>query len=816
MKCDHCLLEFPARDAVEHECDGKRHAFCCHGCLGVYRLIHEEGLERFYENRQWKEKGIASVLQTGEINLRSFHEHVHETEGRNEIDIYIDGIRCASCVWLNERILTRTPGVVHARINYATHRAKIRWNPAEVGLKTILERIRAVGYSPKPYSESEGIKAQQAESRDLLIRFGTAGFLSSQLMIYSIALYAGYFQGIDAPTKRLLEIIALFLTLPVIFYAGMPFLRASFTGLRHLRFPMDVLITLGALSAFFYSIYQMFVGGEVYFDTAAMIITIILLGRYIEAVSKGKASETIQHLRELSPREARLIAPDDSDAEERRMTSLDAVKRGDLIEVIPGERVPLDGVVIRGRSEVDESLITGESRPVMKEAGADVIGGSMNLYGQLVFEVMRTGHDTVLAGIIRAVEDAQAQKPRIQTLADKVVGIFVPVILLIALMTAGYYYFTGEPLRSALMTGISVLVIACPCSLGLATPLAVLLITSVASSRGVLVRNGQVIENLSRITDVVFDKTGTVTEGRPALREIILLDPSWERSKALAAAAAVEALSEHSVGRAITSAARSLQEALPQVLPSTFKAVPGRGVEAVVDGSEIVVGNQAFMEEKGFRFPAGCSAADEIDTMQSSGETVVFMGRNKTVGALFAITDVPRSEMPNVIAALREFSCSPSIVSGDNVGTTRALAFAIGIDHFIAEALPAQKRNIVMEMQAEGKRVMMVGDGINDAPALTEASVGVAMGRATEIAMESANVVLVRNDLLLLPFLLKLSRRGFAIIRQNIFWAFFYNICAVPLAVAGLLHPIVAAAAMAASSLFVVGNSMRIGRMRKG
>jgi Cu2+-exporting ATPase len=370
LTCDHCLLTFPERDALQENINGKRHVFCCNGCRGVFLLIRSEGLDDFYLKRKWETPGIPNDQKKG-LDIRAFGEDVRDAaqnyKNEKEIDIYIDGIRCASCVWLNEKFLSRTQGVEYARINFATHKAKIRWNPELINLEKILKRIQAIGYNPRPHRESEQFKLQKAEARDLLVRFGTAAFLSSQLMIYSIALYAGYFQGIDPQTKLLFEIIAMFLTIPVLLYSGMPFIMNTVKGLRHLHFTMDSLITIGAGSAFVYSVYEIFTGGAVYFDTSAMIIGLILLGRYIEATAKGKASETIEKLSELNPREARVlrdahINAKDLFAKETELLPLQAVKKSDLIKILPGERIPVDGTIVCGDSEVDESIITGESK----------------------------------------------------------------------------------------------------------------------------------------------------------------------------------------------------------------------------------------------------------------------------------------------------------------------------------------------------------------------------------------------------------------------------------------------------------------------
>ena len=494
LGCDHCLLDFPEREAVRETVDGVDRVFCCTGCQGIHRLIRDEGLGAFYDGRKWAETGLAAHPESPQ-EVEAFRAAVRPARGGlSEVDLYVEGIRCASCVWLNERLLSRTPGVTFARVNYATHRARVRWDPARAGLEAVLGRIRSAGYLPKPYGESEGQAAQRRETRDLLVRLGTAGFLSSQLMVVTIALYAGYFQGIDTDTRRLLEWVGLGLALPVYFYSGAPFLRNTVSSLRHGRFNMDALIALGAGAALAYSAWQMARGGEVYFDTAAMIVTLVLVGRYVEAAAKGRASEAVARLAALQPREARRIEAGPGGGVEVRRVPVAELRPGDRVEVVPGERVAADGVVREGASEVDESLVTGESRPVGKVAGSPVIGGTVNLHGSFILEVTRTGAATVLAGIIRAVEEAQASRPRIQEVADRVVGFFVPAILLLAIASTAWHLARGTSAAQSLMIGVSVLVIACPCALGLATPLAVLLATGVATSRGLLLKGGDVFE----------------------------------------------------------------------------------------------------------------------------------------------------------------------------------------------------------------------------------------------------------------------------------------------------------------------------------
>jgi Cu2+-exporting ATPase len=800
--CEHCLLPVASAGAVRDP-DGR--LFCCAGCRAVNAFIRAEGLASFYERRGPETGGRAPAAPAPIADLQPFQEIVREAGGHREIDLYVERMHCASCVWLVERVLSRTPGVLAARVGYVDHRARVRWDPGAADLAGILARISSAGYAPRPCRPGAAARARRDESRDLLVRFGTAAFLSAQLMVYSLALYAGYFQGIDQATKRTFGAISLLLTTPVLLYAGRPLLATAAAGLRHGRFTTDSLIVLGAWSAFFAGAWALVRGGEVYFDTAAMIVTLVLLGRLLESRARARAAESLERLAELAPRHAVRVRLDrDAAVCAREPVEIDALRRGDLVEVLPGAKFPADGAVVRGESAADESLLSGESRAVPKAPGDPVLAGSVNDWGALVFEVRGTGAETTLARIVAAVEQAQASRPRIQGLADRVVGWFVPAVLALAAAATIGHLVAGEPAQRALMDGVSVLVIACPCSLGLATPLAVLHYLARAAAQGVLIKSGETAESAAAVTTVVLDKTGTLTRGTPALREIAVLDAALDRDRCLELAASLEALSGHAVGAAIVAAAAGL----PLREVTGFRAWPGRGVSGCIGGAAVLAGNRAFMAEHGVE-----PGPPDGDDPREPGPTTVLLAWDGAVRARFVLDDLLREEAPEAVRALRAAGLGVSLVSGDNAGATAAAARGAGIDRFEAEATPARKREIVAARQARGEVVLAVGDGVNDAPALAEAAVGVAVGRGADVTRESAGLVLLRPDLRLVPWFLALSRGTFAIIRQNLFWAFFYNAAALPLAVAGLLHPIVAAAAMTASSVFVVANSQRIRRL---
>ena len=828
-RCDHCLIEFPERDAVADEVRGARRVFCCHGCRGVYRMINDEGLDDFYlRRREWVPGPVSPVS----VDPAAFAGSVRPAGNEAEIDLVLDGIRCASCVWLSEKVLLRTDGVTFARVNYATHRAQVRWDPQRTGLEAILRRVASIGYVPKPFIAGAQEDELRRSSRDLLLRFGTAAFLSMQLMIYSAALYAGYFQGIDTGLKDLFHWIALLLATPVVLYSGWPFLAGALRGIRHGSLSMDVLIAAGAGSAYLYSIAQIFARGEVYFDTAAMIITLILLGRLIEAGAKRRASAALLKLLSLAPAEARRLSAQGR-LQERTMVPVASVRTGDRLEVLPGERVPLDGVVREGASEADESLLTGESLPVPKAPGARVFAGTVNLYGRFVFEVAGTGGDTVLSRIIRAVEDAQARRAPVQAVADRFVGFFVPLVLVASAATAAFWLLRGQDAAAAVMHAVSVLVIACPCALGLATPLAILVGTTSGAGRGILIKGGDVVERAKDIDTVVFDKTGTITEGRPSLT--FARGVGMTNDEALRILASLELLSEHSIGRAIAAAAPA--SGLFEV--RDFSAVPGKGIRGTIDGRSVFVGSREFVEtdtetrrqvdaqgadretrgsgdgekkDKGTRGPGdGADTEGEATAagLEAGGATVVYLSYEGKLAGIFGISDAPRPEAAEAVRMLEQQGLRTIMLTGDGQATADSVARAVGTGQVKARRTPVQKAADIRELRSAGRRCIMVGDGINDAPALVEAEIGIAMGRATDIALESADMVLMRSDLRLVPQALRLAKKTFLIIRQNLFWAFFYNIVAIPLAVAGVLHPIVAAGAMALSSLSVVVNSLR-------
>jgi Cu2+-exporting ATPase len=795
--CAHCLLEIPGESAIRETIDGKEAIFCCHGCRGIYGLLRTEGLTGFYARRQgW----TAGPPEAALVPLDMFEGAVRTSGAEAEADLVISGIRCASCVWLIERYLGGRPGILSARVNFATGRARVSWKPSESGIGEIVGAIRSLGYTPYPPESLPGGDALRRETSDLLLRFGTAAFLSMQVMLFTAGLYAGFFQGIDARYAHLFRWLCFFLSTPVIFYSGAPFFRGALRGARRGAFGMDALVFLGSFSAYGYSTVSLLRGGEVYFDTATMILTILLLGRYIEAGARARAAEGISRLVRLAPLTARLALPGGGSAD----VPVASLSPGDLVEVVPGERMPVDGTVVEGGSEADEALLTGESAPVRKNAGDPVVAGSLNGTGRLLVRVARTGAETVLSRIVQAVEEAQARKAPIQRLADRVVRGFVPSILAIAAGTVLFRLSGGFPFQVALMAGISVLVIACPCALGLATPLAVLVGTTSAQARGILVRGGDVLEQAAKVRCVLFDKTGTLTLGRPRLTDVAGIGTG--REEALRLAASLESSSEHAIGRAITQAVPHAR----QLPVRRFRAHPGEGIEGEIAGVRYLLGSPELLGRSGV--PVDGETSRAYAAISASLRTAVLLSDGSRPLAILATEDALRPEAREAVSLLRAAGIAVAMVTGDDPGVAQRVAGEAGINVFRARVTPEGKREEVRRARERFGPVLVVGDGVNDAPALAEADVGVSMGRGTGLAIHSSGATLMTEDLLRIPAFLDLSRATLRVIRQNLFWAFSYNLAAVPLAVAGKLHPIAAAAFMAGSSLLVVGNSLRLRR----
>ncbi|NOY63940.1 MAG: heavy metal translocating P-type ATPase [Nitrospirae bacterium] len=792
-RCSHCLIEINAEPPVTDE---EGNPFCCQGCLGVYRILRSEGLEEFYKRRSDWHPGTPEFVS---VEAGRFERLVRRENAHSVLELTLSGIRCASCIWLIERYLGRADGIIEVRVNYATHVARIVFDHAKITVGEILQRISRLGYVPRPELKGTSSGLLKEEARGLLIRFGTGAFFSMQIMLLSVALYAGYFQDITQYYRRAFQLISWALATPVILYAGYPFIKGTITGIKRGFLNMDTLVTLGAVSAYLFSIVMIFRGGEVYFDSAAMIITIILLGRYIETVSKTRASRVVSMLTELVPESVRVVTSGGT-----KKTLIDHLRKGDHVEILPGERIPVDGVVIEGETEVEESMLTGEARPVKKQKGDDVYAATINLSSPIRVEVRATGEETLLNTIIRTVQEAQTRKAPVQKIADRVSRYFVLLVTMFASITFIYWYQRAS-IDVALINTVSVLVVACPCALGIATPLAILIGSQVASTRGIVIKGGDVIERLSRATHILLDKTGTLTSGRFSLEETIFFG---NRDTALMIARGMESLSSHPVARTLSSG-----DSAHDVDIKEHRTIPGRGIYAVVNGRQCYLGNLDMLKETVMEIPEGIISLH--NDMTERGRCLVFLVVDGKIEAVFILSDALREHAERLIRELKLIGIVPWIVSGDTEDVVREVARKVGVDRWYSSVQPPEKSKIVRELKAQGYSVVMVGDGINDAPALIEADTGISVGRATDIALESADVVIIRPELLLIKDIHILSKRVMRTIKQNLFWAFSYNIITIPLAMAGRIHPIVSAILMVTSSLVVVGSSLRLMKFKR-
>ncbi|MBA3435335.1 MAG: copper-translocating P-type ATPase [Chloroflexi bacterium] len=740
----------------------------------------------------------------------------------------IEGMTCASCVNRIERFLRKTDGVVEASVNLATERATVSFDPGLAGRSDLVKAVEAAGYDVRPEpvaqaaSESGDAAAVEVEQQDRA-KAQELRDLGLRALV-SIVVAAGIFALMFWPERPIameeLNKLVLWPATFIQFWAGGRFYRAAWRALKHRSATMDTLVALGTSAAWVYSVVLtmwphlvMAAGVEpvTYFDTSALIIGFILAGRWMEARARTRTAGAVRALLSLQARMARLVGADGTEKD----VPVDQVQAGDLLRVRPGERIPVDGLVHDGRSSVDESMLTGESMPVGKGPGDEVIGATINTSGSFIFRATRVGAETVLAHIVRMVQEAQGSKAPIQRLADVVSGYFVQIVLVVAALTFGIWMLFGpEPrLTFALVSAITVLIIACPCAMGLATPTAIMAGTGKGAEAGILIRGGEALEIAHKIRTVVFDKTGTLTMGRPAVAFVVAA-PGVTDDELVSAAASLERGSEHPLGTAVVAEAE--RRGLASAAVEGFDAVVGRGVVGSIDGERVLVGNRGLLESQG----VAVDTLGEVAVQRAeNAETPIFVARDGRVLGLITVSDPIRPQAAEAVAALHARGFEVWLVTGDASAVAHAVARQVGIEHVMAEVLPAGKAERIAELQAGGRRVAMVGDGINDAPALAKADLGVAIGTGTDVAIEASDITLVGGDPRLVVSAIDLSRRTLSIIRQNLFWAFAYNVVLIPVAMGVLypffgilLDPVFAAGAMALSSVSVVLNSLRLRR----
>jgi len=799
--CYHCGQPLPAAGAPRSVLDGEWRLFCCPGCEAVAQAIVAGGLGDYYRLRQSLPETASDETDADAFSVYD-HPEVQAAfvqsgpDNEREAALMLEGIRCSACVWLNEETLRRLPGVLAVNVNYATQRATVRWDIARIRLSQILEAVAAIGYRAHPFDPKKIDAVRAAERRSALWRLFVAGFGMMQVMMYAIPAYIAEAGTMSADIETLLRWASLVLTLPVVLYSAAPFFRGAWRDLRLKSPGMDVPVALGIGVAFGASVWSTLARtGEVYFDSVAMFVFLLLAGRYLELRARHRAGEAIQYLQRLIPDIADRL--DDYPASlASHAVPATGLKPGDVVLVKPGASVAADGVVLSGESETSEALLTGESRPLPKRPGDGVIGGSVNIGAALVVRVERVGAETLLSGIVRLIERAAGEKPRLAELADRAARRFVIAILLVAL-AAGVGWWLVDPSR-AVWVAVAVLVVTCPCALSLATPVALTAATGELARRGFVITRAHAIEALARATDVVFDKTGTLTRGEAQLVAVEPLE-GHDAERCLAIAATLEQGSEHPYARAFLAAARERKLALGRV--SEWARQAGAGIEGVVDGSRYRLGSAAWVE------------ADEGNAAGAEDQTMIWLADERGPCARFVVGDALRPEAAEAVRAIAALGKRVHLLSGDAEVPARAVALAVGISSVRARATPADKHEFVRRLQREGRRVAMVGDGINDAPVLAVADVSVAMAGGAYLSQSQADTILMTGDLRDLPRAIGGAVKTLRVIRQNLYWALAYNLIAVPLAVAGMVTPWLAGLGMSLSSLVVVGNALRLRRI---
>lgn len=816
--CFHCGLPVDGASRESAVVAGEEREFCCTGCKSVCQAIYAAGLQGFYKRTPEGEPlgpppELPKDLALFDLDAVQ-EEFVDTTREDREVNLLVEGIHCAACVWLIENGLQSLPGIEEARVNLTGRRLRVRWDNGRLKLSRILARLGALGYAAAPFDPESAEGALKRENRAMLFRMAWAGFAMMNLMWISIALYAGADRG---EFRGMFHWIGFLLATPTLAYSGYPFFKGAWSGLRSGSLGMDLPIAIGASITYLYSLYVTISAtatGDVYWDTVVNFLFVILVGRYLEAMSKREAVSATQRLLDLQPRVATVIRDN-----EEQVVAVRAIGVGEMVLVKPGERIAVDGEVDEGTSSVDEAMLSGESRPRPKQAGDSVSAGTINGAGVLRVRASATLKDTALGRIIRLVEDAQASRAPIQRLADRIVPWFVALTLTLATLT--FLFWLGNGIELALMAATSVLIITCPCAFGLATPMAVAVASGSGAANGILVKNGAVLERLSSIDHFIFDKTGTLTQGRPSVTALRLDSGSWCRIDAqdqassnrrleeiLRKVGALERVSEHPMARAVIELCEQRGISLAG-LPGaeSIEVAPGLGIRGRVDGVAVAIGTADWLARSGVTLMA------RLDDEGHDISGLVHCALDGREVLSLATADRLRPGAADIVARLRDQGIRVTMLTGDRRAGAERIAAELGGVELIAEVLPEDKDRVVAELRRDGQRVAMVGDGVNDAPALVRADVGIAMGSGTDVSIASADIVLMSDELERVAEAAELSRRTLRTIRQNIAISITYNLIMVPLAMAAVVTPLVAAVSMPLSSLAVIGNSARIRAM---
>ena len=788
VKCNHCHLEFSDSVMIH---DGE-YRFCCNGCRGIFHLLKDEGLESFYS--KMGDTTLAPPTEQFEASSNfdtpAFAERfiTKSPEGWQQVSLVIEGIHCAACVWLNEKALHKMPGVIEAHINYTNNKAHITWDGESLKLSSIIDMIRAIGYNAFPYDASLQEVRVNKERKEYYLRMAVATFATMNMMWIAVAQYAGYFSGITQEIKTILNIAEWILATPVLFYSGWVFYRGAYYGLKNKAITMDLLVVTGSSAAYLYSIYiTLFEKGEAYFDSVAMIITFVLFGKFLEVLSRKNAADTLDMMSRNIPSQVSIVEGDSI-----REVNDNEVKVGEILRIRSGERCAIDGVVVSGEGSFDESNLTGESEPIFKRPGDTIISGTTSIDALLYYRATKDFANSTLSHLVNLLENAMAKKPYIEQLANKLSQHFSSTILFLAIATFWVWYFWPHSFDRSLMVGISVIIIACPCALALATPVATLVGLALGVKRGILFKSAAQIETMAKASMIVLDKTGTITQGRP---EVVYATVHTDFNPQILYS--LTKASKHPISRGVAEYLERTEGLFEQNSLEEVKEIPARGVVARINEVMIAGGNALLMKDIGIR----------IDS--SSDKSLFYYAHNGVLSATYELRDLPKERASESIALLKKFGLRVVMLTGDHESAAVRVAREVGIDEVHAHLSPEQKAEFVTSAHNEGHVVVMAGDGVNDLLALARADIGIAMGNGSDIAIEVSDVVLLNDSLVSLVEAFAIGRRTYGLIKQNLGISLLYNSITIPLAMMGYVIPLIAAISMSFSSLLVVGNSMR-------
>ena len=800
--CFHCGLPVDEKNRITQTIQNQRREFCCHGCSSVCEMIYESGLQGFYQRTPDGQLLAPPPEPPQETKLYDIDEiqseFVHSQGNVRDIHLMVEGIHCSACVWLIERSLVKLPGLIDVKVNLANKRLFIRWDNSLNKISSIIEHLGNIGYAATPFNPESAEGLIKKQNRALLLRMAFAAFAMMNLLWVSIALYSGADKG---EFKQLFHWVGFLLATPTLFYSGWPFLKGAWSSLKMTSLTMDVPIAIGASATYSYSVFitvSQPTIGEVYYDTVVNFIFVILVGRFLEAKSKRHAVDATQRLMDLQPRVAHVVRDN-----ETHIVPIRAIQKDEIILVKPGDKIPVDGIVVAGSSSVDEALLSGEAVPVNKKVDDKLSAGTVNVESTLRVKVTATLRNTSLGKIISLVEEAQASKAPIQCIADQIVPWFVAITLLLATLTFAFWFNNG--IEHALLAATSVLIITCPCAFGLATPMSIAVASGLAARNGLLIKNGAVLEYLSTIQHFVFDKTGTLTEGKMRVKKIITHE---NQQQMLETIAHLESLSEHSIASAIVNEARAQNITPDPQKAHCFVNKPGYGISGEINQKNVFVGNLKWLQKNHIELQN--NYLNDSAELEKKGISCVHIAIDKQHCGFVAIADQLRADAKTLINNLEQAGIQLTLLSGDKQAVAEAIAEELGGMNVVAEVLPQEKDSVIQNLQQQGQQVAMIGDGVNDAPALIRADVGIAIGSGTDVSMESADIVLLSNELDKIRLAADLSRRTLRTIRQNIGLSITYNIIMVPLAMMAFVTPLFAAIAMPISSLAVIGNASRI------